>query len=155
MSQVSNWPAQLMRLARILKFWLKQVEVLYYPGSEQQRHWSGCVDSQADLRLFCSHITKTGFLMTWLTQTESDWKWASTCLASSKPYTAESMTKPTKWPVCDWSLCCSHEEGLGLLTATEGMPRLIWVFAGSYWWFCHALAVYYPAYIIIFFRHLV
>ena len=31
-----------MRLARILKFRLYQVEVLYYPGSEQQRCWSDC-----------------------------------------------------------------------------------------------------------------
>ena len=32
----SNQPAQLMRLARVLKFRLQQVEVLCYPGSEQQ-----------------------------------------------------------------------------------------------------------------------
>ena len=30
----------------------KLVEVLYYPGSEQQRHWSDCMD----LRLCCSHM---------------------------------------------------------------------------------------------------
>ena len=30
----SNQPAQLMRLARVLKFRLKQEDVLYYPGSE-------------------------------------------------------------------------------------------------------------------------
>ena len=33
---------------------------------EQQRRWSDCADAQADLRLCCSHMTKTGFLMTWL-----------------------------------------------------------------------------------------
>ena len=35
----SNRPAQLQRLARVLKFRLKQVEVLYYLGSKQQRCW--------------------------------------------------------------------------------------------------------------------
>ena len=29
--------------ARVLKFLLQQVEVLYYPGSEQQRRWSVCI----------------------------------------------------------------------------------------------------------------
>ena len=42
-----------MRLARVLKFRLKQVQVLYYPGSEQQRRWSDCADVEADLRLCC------------------------------------------------------------------------------------------------------
>ena len=28
--------------------------------------WSDCADAQADLRLCCWHMTKTGFLMTWL-----------------------------------------------------------------------------------------
>ena len=32
----SNRPAQLQRLARVLKFWPWQVEVLYYPGSENK-----------------------------------------------------------------------------------------------------------------------
>ena len=41
----------------------KQAEVLYYPGSEQQRHWSDCADAQANLRLCCSHMAWTGFLM--------------------------------------------------------------------------------------------
>ena len=54
--QDSNQPAQLMRLARALKFWLRQVEVLYYPGSEQQMCWSDCGDVQADLCLCCSHM---------------------------------------------------------------------------------------------------
>ena len=27
-----------------------------YLGSEQQRHWSDCVDAQADLHLCCSHM---------------------------------------------------------------------------------------------------
>ena len=42
--------------ARVLKFRLQQVEVLYYPGSEQQRHWSDYVGAQNDLRLCCLHI---------------------------------------------------------------------------------------------------
>ena len=41
----------MMRLARVLKFRLWQVEILYYPGSEQQRRWWDCADEQADLRL--------------------------------------------------------------------------------------------------------
>ena len=32
----------------------------------KQRHWSDCADAQADLCLCCSHVHKTGFLMTWL-----------------------------------------------------------------------------------------
>ena len=51
----SNRPAQLMRLARVLKFWLQQVEVLHYPGSEQQRCWSDCADAQADLRVLFTY----------------------------------------------------------------------------------------------------
>ena len=31
----SSWSAQLQRLARVLKFWIKQVHVLDYLGSEQ------------------------------------------------------------------------------------------------------------------------
>ena len=54
----TNRPAQLMRLARVLKFWLWQAEILYHPGREQQRRWSDCVDAQADLRLCCSHKAK-------------------------------------------------------------------------------------------------
>ena len=49
----TNRPARLQRLARILKFRQKKVEVLYYPGSEKQRRWSDCADAQADLRLRC------------------------------------------------------------------------------------------------------
>ena len=30
--------------------------LIYYPGSKQQRRWSGCADAQADLRLCCSHM---------------------------------------------------------------------------------------------------
>ena len=32
----------------------------------KQKRWSDCADVQADLRLCCSHMTKTAFLMTWL-----------------------------------------------------------------------------------------
>ena len=52
----SNQPAQLQRLARVLKLQLLQVEVLYYKGSEQQRRWSDCANAQADLHLCCSHM---------------------------------------------------------------------------------------------------
>ena len=31
-----NWPSQLQRLARVLKFWIEQVYVLYYLGSENK-----------------------------------------------------------------------------------------------------------------------
>ena len=47
------------KLARVLKFWIYKLEVLYYPGSEQQRRWSDCS--------FVVHIWhKTGFLKMWL-----------------------------------------------------------------------------------------
>ena len=32
----SNWPAQLQRLARVLKFWLQKLETLHHLGSEQR-----------------------------------------------------------------------------------------------------------------------
>ena len=38
---------------------IRHVEVLYYPGSEQQRHWSGCADVQADLYLICTFVVHT------------------------------------------------------------------------------------------------
>ena len=38
---------------RVLKFRLKNLEILYYLSSEQQRRWSACADAQADLRLCC------------------------------------------------------------------------------------------------------
>ena len=59
-----NRPAQLQRLAGFIKLHINKLEILYYLGSEQQRRWSDCADAQADLRLCCSHMTKTGFLMT-------------------------------------------------------------------------------------------
>ena len=61
-----NRPAQLMRLARVLKFRLQHIKVLYYPGHEQQRRWSHCMDAQTDLRLCCSHMAKADFLVKWL-----------------------------------------------------------------------------------------
>ena len=53
----SNWPAQLQKLTRVLKFRLYNLEILYYLSSEQQRRWSDCTDAQSDLRLCCSHMT--------------------------------------------------------------------------------------------------
>ena len=52
----SNKPAQLQKLARILKLWILQVYISYYLSSEQQRCWSDCADAQADLHLCCSHM---------------------------------------------------------------------------------------------------
>ena len=49
----SNQSPQLQRLARTLKFRLKQVEIWYLPVSEEQRRWSVCADAQAGLRLCC------------------------------------------------------------------------------------------------------
>ena len=46
---------------------------LYYLGSEQKRSWSDCADAQADLRLCCSHMAWTDFLMARLI-----WQWQST-----------------------------------------------------------------------------
>ena len=54
--QDTNWPAQLQRPARILKFRIYKLEVSFCLGSEQQRRWSDCADAQADLRLCCSHM---------------------------------------------------------------------------------------------------
>ena len=44
----SNRPAQLQRLATVLKFWIQKLEVLYYLGSEQRRRWSDWADAQPD-----------------------------------------------------------------------------------------------------------
>ena len=52
----TNRPAQPQKLARVLKFRLYNLEILYYLSSEQQRRWSGSADAQADLRLCCSHM---------------------------------------------------------------------------------------------------
>ena len=55
----SNQPAQLQRWARGLKFWLYQAEVLYYPGSEQQRCCSDCADADAHpRRLICVFVVR-------------------------------------------------------------------------------------------------
>ena len=43
--QDTNWPAQLQRPARILKFRIYKLEVPFCLGSEQQRCWSDCTDS--------------------------------------------------------------------------------------------------------------
>ena len=40
-----NWPAQLQKLARGLKFRTYKLEVLYYLSSEQQRCCSDCADA--------------------------------------------------------------------------------------------------------------
>ena len=57
----SNRPAQPHRLATVLRFWIQQVDLLYYLCSEQQRCWSDCADAQADMRLCCSHWHKQVF----------------------------------------------------------------------------------------------
>ena len=57
----TNRPAQSQKLARALKFRLKNLEIFYYLSSEQQRRWSDCADAQADLRLCCSHMTLDTF----------------------------------------------------------------------------------------------
>ena len=43
-----------MGLARVSKFRLYQVGVLYYPGSEQQRRWSDCAD--VVVRIWHKHV---------------------------------------------------------------------------------------------------
>ena len=53
----TNTPVQPQTLARVLKFQLQNLEILYYLSSKQQRHWSDRTDAQADLRLCCSHMT--------------------------------------------------------------------------------------------------
>ena len=59
--QDTNWPAQLQRPARILKFRIYKPDVAFCFGSEQQRRWSDCADAQVDLRLCCSHRHKAHF----------------------------------------------------------------------------------------------
>ena len=50
---------KLMGLARGLKFRLQPLEVLYYPGSEQQKRWSDCADAQADRSVWSAPLLFT------------------------------------------------------------------------------------------------
>ena len=68
---VSNRPAQPHRLARVLAIASRGIIL---SKQRKQRRWSDCTDVQADLRLCCSHMAQTGFLMTWLIC--SYWAWA-------------------------------------------------------------------------------
>ena len=69
----------------------------------KQRRWSDCADAQADLRLCCSHMAKTGFLMTGLIwHRETLWsprsgKWELVALLATN--LNRRKTKPTKWHV--------------------------------------------------------
>ena len=65
--QDSNWPAQLQKLARVLKFWICQEQI--YVILSRQRIAKAQITLrrvQADLHLCCSHIAKTSFVMSWL-----------------------------------------------------------------------------------------
>ena len=55
-----------------LENWIFGLWYYFYLGSEQQRCWSDCLDAQADLRLCCSRMAQTGFLMIWLIWSFSD-----------------------------------------------------------------------------------
>ena len=59
--QDTNWPAQLQRPARILKFRIYKLEVSFWLSREQQRCWSDCADAQADLPLYCLHLAYDTF----------------------------------------------------------------------------------------------
>ena len=59
--QDTNWPGQLQRPARILKFRIYKLEVSFCLGSEQQRRWSDFADAQADLCYCCSHMAYDTF----------------------------------------------------------------------------------------------
>ena len=56
-TQVCPWPCL---------FLCQCLEALYYLGSEQQRCWSDCPDTQADCAFVARIWHKTSFLMTWL-----------------------------------------------------------------------------------------
>ena len=60
----SNWPVQPQKLARGLKFRIYKLKALHYLGANNKG--ADCADAQVDLRLCCSQMAKTGFLMTWL-----------------------------------------------------------------------------------------
>ena len=51
----TNQAVQTQKMARGLKFWISEVEGLYYPCSENK---------DADQLRLCFHMPKTGFLMT-------------------------------------------------------------------------------------------
>ena len=60
----SNWPAQLQKLARVLKFLETRGIILSRQRTTRALiRLRGC---QADLSLYCLHMAKTDFLMAWL-----------------------------------------------------------------------------------------
>ena len=69
--------------------------------------WSDWADAQADLRLYCSHGRKTGFLMTWL-------EWAE-ARQNRQHHMCDQRRLGSAWVSVqyDQSLRCPHEESLG------------------------------------------
>ena len=86
-SEDSDQPGLPPSLIRVFPVRMKKPWVLSNPLSKQQRLWSDWTDAQADLSLRLAHIHFVGFVMSWLTSFYSR-------------YLSRSMTKPTKWPVC-------------------------------------------------------
>ena len=62
--KVTNRAVQAQKMVRGLKFWIKEVEGLYYLCSENKDADQLRGYCEADLRLCFSHMQKSGFLTT-------------------------------------------------------------------------------------------
>ena len=131
----SNWPAQLQKLARVLKFRLYNLEILYYIIREQQRRWSDCADAPLLFAYDISHIFSR---------------------PGSNKLINRSTTKQTKWHVCPaktqlslcihlvWSessLCAqwvAKDTVLIHVADAQADPSLRWAHR-SFCWFCGGL----------------
>ena len=58
----TNWAAHSLKVARGLKFWIYEVEGLYYTCSKNKGADQLCGYRTTDLRLCFSHMRKSGFL---------------------------------------------------------------------------------------------
>ena len=69
---VRKLEAGLHGLSRLLKFCMQQIKLKYFPEYEIHSDLSHCMDVQADLHIFCSHVTSSGFLATKLISERHD-----------------------------------------------------------------------------------
>ena len=92
------------------------LESIILSGQQEQRCWSDCTDAQADLHLCCSHMAKTGFLMTWLIKQSASIQKISANSDSRNDMHAEK--------------CCAVElEEFGLSPMNRANCRHLWTYS--------------------------
>ena len=125
----SNRPAQLMRLARVLKFRLWQVEVLYYPGNEQLRRWGerggSVVECRTPEREVRGSRPTAAVLCPWARHFTPRKYWL---------ITQEAMA-PSRhdWKIVDWDVKPQHNQLTKGADQTAQMHRLICAFVDRLW----------------------